>query len=433
MDVVIGHGDRKSSVRLRNGLRVDLMVLPPEDYGALLHHFTGSREHNIQMRDRALNQGLKLNEYGFTRPDGSHLACPEEVDVFRTLGLPWIAPELREGTGEIAAAAAGRLPHLVTADDIRGDLHNHSVWSDGTATIAEMARAARDRGYAYMALTDHTQSLTIARGLTVEQLWEQAREVAAVNAALAPFRVLHGVELEIRPDGTLDYPDEVLARLDIVVAAVHQGLRQDADRITERVLRACRNPHVDIIAHPTGQLLTGRAPSALDVDALIAEARRTGTVLEINASPERLDLDDVYARRAIEAGVLLAVDTDSHHPEGFANLTYGLAVARRAWAEPSDILNTRPLDRLAGLAGGAGRLTRPAPPEDHRWISLPICPPSPAPDRPAAAPSPAAPAPDPPAAVPAAPPLPWPADSASPTADPWPLPAIWWTLGADGE
>ncbi|HMA37126.1 MAG TPA: DNA polymerase/3'-5' exonuclease PolX [Chloroflexia bacterium] len=343
---VVGHGGNKATVRLRNGLQVDLMVLPPEHFGALLHHFTGSREHNIQMRDRALSRGLKLNEYGFDRPDGTRILCAREEDVFATLGLPWIPPELREGAGEIEAAGRGRLPHLVTVADIKGDLHNHSKWSDGTATIEEMARAARDRGYQYMAITDHSQSLTIAGGLTVDQIRQQAAEVAEVNRQLAPFRVLHGVELEIKTDGTLDYPDAVLASLDIVVASVHQGLRHEAERVTQRVIDACRNPHVDIIGHPTGQILNSREPSGLDVAALIAVARTTGTALEINASPERLDLNEIYTRQAVEAQVLLAVDTDSHHPEGFANVEYGITVARRGWAQAADILTTWPLDKV---------------------------------------------------------------------------------------
>jgi DNA polymerase (family 10) len=348
---VVSHGGNKSTVRLRNGLQVDLMVLPPEHFGALLHHFTGAREHNIQMRDRALNRGLRLNEYGFDRPDGTRILCAHEEDVFATLGLPWIPPELREGAGEIEAAAAGRLPNLVTVGDIKGDLHNHSKWSDGTTTIEEMARAAQARGYEYMAITDHSQSLTIARGMTVEQIRAQAAEVAEVNLKLAPFRVLHGVELEIKTDGTLDYPDEVLAALDIVVASVHQGLRHDPERVTARVFDACRNPHVDIIAHPTGQILNSREPSGLDVEALIETARETGTALEINASPERLDLNEVYTRRAVESNVLLSVDTDSHHPDGFANIEYGITVARRGWAEASNILTTWPLERvLAWLA-----------------------------------------------------------------------------------
>jgi DNA polymerase (family 10) len=348
---VVSHGGNKSTVRLRNGLQVDLMVLPPEHFGALLHHFTGAREHNIQMRDRALNRGLRLNEYGFDRPDGTRILCAHEEDVFATLGLPWIPPELREGAGEIEAAAAGRLPNLVTVGDIKGDLHNHSKWSDGTTTIEEMARAAQARGYEYMAITDHSQSLTIARGMTVEQIRAQAAEVAEVNLKLAPFRVLHGVELEIKTDGTLDYPDEVLAALDIVVASVHQGLRHDPERVTARVLDACRNPHVDIIAHPTGQILNSREPSGLDVEALIETARETGTVLEINSSPERLDLNEIYTRRAVESNVLLSVDTDSHHPDGFANIEYGITVARRGWAEASNILTTWPLERvLAWLA-----------------------------------------------------------------------------------
>ncbi|MGI8588738.1 MAG: DNA polymerase/3'-5' exonuclease PolX [Chloroflexia bacterium] len=351
---VVSHGTNKATVRLRNGLQVDLMVLSPEHFGSLLHHFTGSREHNIQLRDRALGRGLRLNEYGFDRPDGSRILCATEDEVFATLGLPFIPPELREGAGEIEAASAGRLPHLVTVGDIKGDLHNHSKWSDGTATIEEMARAAKARGYEYMAITDHSQSLTIAHGLTPEQIREQAAEVAEVNRKLAPFRVLHGVELEIKTDGTLDYPDDVLASLDIVVASVHQGLRHDPARVTERVLDACRNPHVDIIGHPTGRLLGSRDPSGLDVDALIALARTTGTALEINASPERLDLNDIYARRAVEAGVLLSVDTDSHHPDGFANVEYGITVARRGWAQAPNILTTWPLERLLAWLAARG-------------------------------------------------------------------------------
>jgi DNA polymerase (family 10) len=348
---VVSHGGNKSTVRLRNGLQVDLMVLPPEHFGALLHHFTGAREHNIQMRDRALNRGLRLNEYGFDRPDGTRILCPHEEDVFATLGLPWIPPELREGAGEIEAAAAGRLPTLVTVADIKGDLHNHSKWSDGTTTLEAMARGAQARGYQYMAITDHSQSLTIAHGMTVDQIRAQAAEVAEVNRKLAPFRVLHGVELEIKTDGTLDYPDEVLAELDIVVASAHQGLRHDPERVTARVLDACRNPHVDIIAHPTGQILNSREPSGLDVEALIETARETGTALEINASPERLDLNEVYTRRAVESNVLLSIDTDSHHPDGFANIEYGITVARRGWAEAPNILTTWPLERvLAWLA-----------------------------------------------------------------------------------
>jgi DNA polymerase (family 10) len=346
VQTVVTHGANKSTVRLRNGLQVDLMVQPPEHFGALLHHFTGSREHNIQMRDRAIKRHLKLSEYGFERPDGSLILCPEEVDVFRTLDLPYIPPEIREGFGEIEAAERGTLPVLVTQADIKGDLHNHSTYSDGTTSIEVMARAAMARGYAYMAITDHSQSLTIAGGMSVDRIREQAAEVRALNERLAPFRILHGVELEIRTDGTLDYPDEVLAELDIVVASVHTGHRQETERITERMLGAIRNPHVDIIAHPTGRILGRRESSALDVEQVIAAAATTGTALEINGSPERMDLDDVHVRQAVRAGVPLALSTDSHHPDGFANVVYGLLMARRGWATPADILTTWPLDRL---------------------------------------------------------------------------------------
>ena len=345
VETVVTHGPNKSTVRLRTGLQVDLMVQPPEHYGALLHHFTGSREHNIQMRDRALGRGLKLNEYGFER-DGALLPCPDEAAVFSTLDLDWIPPELREGAGEIEAAAEHRLPKLVTVEDIRGDLQNHSTYSDGQTSIRDMALAARARGYQYMAITDHSRSLVIANGMSIERLRAQAEEVQAVNAELAPFRVLHGVEMEICADGSLDYPDDVLAGLDIVLVSTHIGLRQDQSRLTERVLNALRNPHVDILAHPMGRLLGKREPSALDIEAVIAVARETGVALEINASPERLDLDDLHVRAAVRAGVRLAISTDSHHPAGFANVVYGVTMARRGWATAEDIITTWPLDRL---------------------------------------------------------------------------------------
>jgi len=343
---VVSHGDTKATVILQDGVQADLMVLPAEHYGSLLQHFTGSKEHNVRLRELALSKGLSFSEYGYTRQDGSAILCPAEEDVYRTIGLPWIPPELREDSGEFEAAKAGRLPRLVDLEDIKGDLHCHSNWSDGAASIEEMAQAAMARGYAYIAITDHSKSLGIAHGLDEERLRERQKEIAAVNARLAPFRVLSGVEVDIKADATLDLPDAVLARLDVVVASVHSGFREDRERMTRRIIAAMRNPHVDIIGHPTGILLGEREAYDVDFEALLAVAQETGTILEVNAMPNRLDLDDVHVRRAVERGVKLAISTDSHRSDGLATIVLGLGMARRGWAEARDVVNTMPLDEL---------------------------------------------------------------------------------------
>ena len=343
---VVSHGDTKATVILKDGVQADLMVLPAERYGSLLQHFTGSKEHNVHLRELALNKGLSFSEYGYIRRDGSPVLCPAEEDVYRTIGLPWIPPELREDSGEFEAAKAGRLPRLVDLADLKGDLHCHSNWSDGAASIEEMAQAARGRGYAYIAITDHSKSLGIAHGLDEERLRERQKEIDAVNARLAPFRVLSGVEVDIKADATLDLPDAVLAQLDIVVASIHSGFRQDRQRMTQRIIAAMRNPHVDIIGHPTGILLGEREAYDVDFEALLAVAQETGTVLEVNAMPNRLDLDDVHVRRAVERGVKLAISTDAHRPDVLATIVLGLGMARRGWAEAGDVVNTWPLDRL---------------------------------------------------------------------------------------
>jgi len=364
---VIG-GDTKATIHLRNGLRVDLMVLPPDHYGSLLQHLTGSQQHNIQLRTLATERGYLLNEYGLTplqggEPAGETIRCATEAEVYAHLGLPYIAPELREGQGEIEAAIAGTLPKLVEVADLRGDLHMHSEWSDGAKPIEVMARAAAAQGYRYACLTDHTHSLTIARGLDAARLEQQATEIRRINAQFAAegldFHLLHGVEMEILLDGSLDFPDSVLAGLDVVVASVHVGLRQPREQVTARMIGAMRNPHVDIIAHPTGRLLNSREPADLDMEQVIAAAAETGTALEINGSPERLDLDSRYVRWAVQAGVKLTIDSDSHHPDGFApNAELGVGNARRGWATAADILNTRSLDDL--LAYFAEASTRKA-------------------------------------------------------------------------
>ncbi len=345
-------GPTKTSVILKNGLQADLRVLPVERYGSLLQYFTGSKEHNVHLRGLAQDMGLSLSEYGFKRGD-EEILCPEEEDVYRTLGLPWIPPELREDRGEIEAAQAGRLPHLVEEADILGDLHAHTEWSDGAASIEAMAEAARRRGYRYLVISDHSQGLGIARGLTADRLREQRAEIQRLNSGYTDFALLHGVEVEIRGDGSLDLPDEALAELDVVIASVHSGLRQPREEITARVVRAMQNPHVDIIGHPLGRILGQRDETAIDVETLLRVAAETGTALEVNAIPLRLDLDDVHIRRAIGMGVRLAINSDAHNPAGLNAMTFGVATARRGWAEPKDILNTLPADEMLAQLKGA--------------------------------------------------------------------------------
>ena len=343
---VRSHGDTKATVYLESGLQVDLMVLEEAHYGSLLQHFTGSKDHNAALRGLARRQGLSLSEYGFQHEDGTVTSCASEEEVYGTLGLEWIPPELREASGELEAAGEGRLPHLITEEDIKGDFHTHTVYSDGASTIEEMATAARSRGYEYIVITDHSQGLGVAGGLGPEDFARQRREIAELNERLAPFRVLSGVELEIRTDGDLDLPDDVLAQFDVVVASVHLGMRQDMEKMTERMIAAMRSPHVDIIAHPTGRLLGQRDGVALDFEAIVDEASKTGTMLEVNAQPNRLDLDGELARKAIRAGVLLALGSDAHHAEGLGVMRFGVATARRGWAESSNVANTLSCEQL---------------------------------------------------------------------------------------
>ncbi len=343
---VILRGTTKTSVRTRDGLQVDLRVVPPERWGTALQYFTGSQAHNIALRERALKLGFSLSEYALKRDDGSELLCSEEESVYEALGLPWIPPELRENRGEIEAAAEGRLPRLIEMGHLQGELHAHSTWSDGTATIEEMAEEARARGYRYLVITDHSESLGVTGGLTVERLREQRAEIERLNERWPDFRLLQGAEVEVRADGTLDYPDEVLAELDCVVASLHTGLRQDRDQITARALAAIRNPHVDVLGHPSGRLLGRREESAVDLEAVLQAAAETGVAMEVNAHPSRLDLDDVHVRRAIELGVPLVINCDAHSPADFDFIEYGVATARRGWATPDCVLNTLSLDRL---------------------------------------------------------------------------------------
>jgi DNA polymerase (family 10) len=345
VDELIAQGGTKTSIRVRSGMQVDLRAVKPDSFGAAWQYFTGSQAHNVQLRGRAERMGkLKINEYGVYKEDGTRVAGETEEGVYAAVGCAWIPPELREGWGEIELAAKGALPALVQQQDLRGDLHTHSSWSDGRNEIAVMARAARERGYAYIALTDHTQSLTIAQGLTPQRFIARAAEIETVNATPGLARVLNGAEVDILPDGSLDLPDDCLASLDVVVASVHTALDQPRDQITQRVLSALRSPHVDVLAHPTSRRLDRRGETRLDLDAVIAEAVNTGTALEINSSPWRLDLNDNWARKAREAGAVLAIDTDAHYPAEFDSARYGCAIGRRAGLTPDRVLNTRDAD-----------------------------------------------------------------------------------------
>lgn len=353
VEQVIVSGPSKTTVQLHSGLQVDVRVLPEERWGTLLSYFTGSKDHNVRLREMALKRGLSLNEHAF-RPvvDGEPTAegeilCDSEEAVYDVLNLPYIMPRLRQDRGEIEAAQRGELPAVVTLDDIVGDLQMHTTWSDGKNSVLEMAQAARDRGYQYIAITDHSVSLGIASGLSVERLWRQAEEIREANEAMGPeFRILHATEMEIRADGSLDFPDDVLAKLDFVAASLHVSLSQPRDQVTERALAAIDNPHVDMLAHPTGRLLGERPGADLDMERVMFAANRTGTILEINANPHRLDLRDAHVRRAVELGVKVAINTDAHSVGELALMHYGVATAQRGWATPADVVNAWPLERF---------------------------------------------------------------------------------------
>jgi len=341
VDRVLAAGTDKSSVVLSEGPQIDLMVCPPAAWGTHLVHLTGSAAHNVALRGRALDRGLSLSEKGFKEIEtGKLILAAEEEEVYARLDLVWVPPELREDDGEIQAAESGRLPELVRLEQVRGDTHVHSDWTDGVDSIEVMARAARDLGRAYMVLTDHSPSLGIARGLSPERIEEQGAEIARVNALLAPFRILHGTELEIRADATLDYPDELLARFDVVIASIHTGRGQPSEQLTRRALAAVENPHVDILAHPTGRIVNRRDALGLDWPRVFEAAARTGTLLEMNGSP-RLDLDEHLARAAARAGARLVVASDAHRTEELPQLAYGVSMARRAWLTADQIANTR--------------------------------------------------------------------------------------------
>jgi DNA polymerase (family 10) len=362
---VLGHGPTKSSIELHSGLQVDLRVLEKARWGTALNYFTGSQAHNIRMRELALAKGYSLNEHAL-RPldaDGNmiedesqYVLCATEEEVYERVGLPYIPPELREDSGEIEAAQKGKLPNLIVLDDIQADLHMHTTWSDGKLSVREMAEEAKRRGRKYIVITDHSAYSAIANGLSAERLLQQQQDVRQVDAGMRPdFRVFHGVEMDIRSDGTLDLPDEVLAQLDFVIASLHFSLHQERSVITRRVLNAIENPHVDLIGHLRGQLIEQREPADLDMDAVFEAVVKHGTALEINANPMRLDIEAQFARRAVKMGIPLAIDTDAHSAEQMDLLYFGVLTARRGWVAAANVINTWPVERFVEWIQGRGK------------------------------------------------------------------------------
>jgi DNA polymerase (family 10) len=339
---VLAHGDTKSSVLAEGGFQVDLRLVAAESRGAALQYFTGSKAHNIALRDRAIRLGFKLNEYGLFRvADDVRVAGEDEAGIYQALGLDWIPPELRELHGEIEAAEAHAVPRLIEPADIRGDLHMHTTETDGRDTVRAMAEAARAAGLRYIAITDHTQSLAMANGMNERRALEHAARVKEADAEIDGITILAGVECDIRADGSLDLEDECLAALDVVVASVHSGFAQDREQMTARILRAIDNPHVDILGHPSGRLLLKRQPYPIDLDRITEAAARNGVALEINSQVDRLDLSDVNARAARERGVPIVISSDAHSVAALGQSRWGVQVARRAWLSPDDVLNTR--------------------------------------------------------------------------------------------
>ncbi len=355
---VEGAGPTKGSIVLHSGLQVDLRVIPSRSFGAALQYFTGSKEHNVAVRTRAVRDGLRVNEWGVFRipegadpaemgkEDGERMAGATEEEVYEALGMSWVPPVLRENRGEVEAALAHELPELVRLEDIRGDLQMHSTWSDGKVTLEEMARACRDLGYEYMAITDHSQAMAMVQGLTPDRAREQWREIDEVRERVDGIEILRSVEIDILGDGTLDMPDEILEELDVVVVSVHSLMEQDQATMTRRVIDAISHPAVDVLAHPTGRLINRREPFAMDVDAVLTAASELDVAVELNANPNRLDLSDVHVHRARALGVPVVVSTDAHSPGGLRNMRFGVDQARRGWLGPSDVLNTRSLGDL---------------------------------------------------------------------------------------
>ena len=353
---VHGKGEIKSSIEFSDGQRAQIWVHPPEKFGTALQYATGSKDHNVRLRELALAKGLSLSEHALTKTDPStgsgqaesnEITCATEEEVYAALGLPWIPPELREDRGEVQAAIAGTLPKLIELKDIRADLQVHSTWSDGKLSMLEMAQAAAKRGIKVIAFTDHSVSLGVAGGLSMEEHKDQQAEIEEAQKELGDsIRILHATEVEIKADGSLDYPDEFLAGLDLVVASLHSSLRQPREKVTQRLLNAINNPHVDIIGHPTGRLIPEREGADLDMEAVLKAAAVSGVALEINAHPSRLDLEDRFARRAKEMGIPISINTDAHSEDHLDMLHFGVATARRAWLTAEDVINTWPTKKL---------------------------------------------------------------------------------------
>jgi DNA polymerase (family 10) len=344
---VLGHGETKSSVLVQGGFQADLRLVAADSRGAALQYFTGSKAHNIALRDRAIGLGYKLNEYGvFTIEDDRRLAGEREEDVYAALGLDWIPPELREMHGEIAAAETHSLPRLVDVADLRGDLHMHSTETDGKDDVRTMADAARAAGLEYVAITDHSQSLAMANGLDERRALEHAARIRAIDREGIGIRLLAGIECDVKADGSLDLADDCLAALDIVIASIHSAFTLDRQQMTDRLLRAIENPHVDVLGHPTGRKILQRPPYAFDAETVVDAAVRHHVALEINCQVDRLDLNDVHAKLARDRGARLVISTDAHSKTAFGRLRWGVLMARRAWLQPSDVLNTRPFEEF---------------------------------------------------------------------------------------
>ncbi len=354
---VVNHGSTKSSVILEVGIAADLRVVTSRQFPFALHYFTGSKEHNVAMRALAQSKGLKLNEYELVGESGS-VPCSEEGDIFRALGLDPIAPELREDTGEIDAAATGSLPHLVELSDITGVFHCHTTASDGRDTLEEMARACREKGYGYLGIADHSQTAFYANGLTADRIAQQHRDMDKLAEKMPGFRLYKGIESDILADGSLDYSDEILGSFDYIVGSIHQPMNMHADEMTQRILNAIRNPKCTMLGHPTGRLLLQRDSYPMDVEAILREAAKCGTLIEINANPRRLDLDWVFCKRAKELGVTLVINPDAHATSGFDDVPFGVMTARRGWLTKKDIFNTLPVDAIDRRLGELRSRTR---------------------------------------------------------------------------
>ena len=360
---VVGAGSTKGSIVLHSGLQVDLRVIPSRSFGAALQYFSGSKGHNVAVRSRAVRQGLRVNEWGVFRvpeteddepigkEDGERLAGDTEQSVYEVLGMSWVPPELRENRGEVEAACEDELPELVSLEDIRGDLQMHSTWSDGKASVEEMARSCLERGYEYFALTDHSQAMAMVQGLTPERAREQWAEIEQVQELVPGIRILKSVEVDILKDGSLDMPDDVLEQLDVLVISVHSFMDQNKKTMTDRVLRAMQHPSADILAHPTGRIINRREPFELDVEAVLEAAADLSVAVELNANPNRLDFSDVHVHRAKELAVPVVISTDAHSLRGLADMRFGVDQARRGWLEASDVLNTRSVEEMMGWLG----------------------------------------------------------------------------------